>query len=120
MTPIAPYTRESFEHQRTTAKKIERRKGRLVAFVSIVLGAAQLIFIRWADAHLQRRLAVTIEGAAFLAYIGLVGLLIGRMQYALRSTRPLCPQCRVSLKGLSERVAAATGKCDSCGGQVIA
>ncbi len=39
--------------------------------------------------------AVAVEGAVFLAYITVV---VWRM---------------------SERVAAATGKCDSCGGQVI-
>jgi hypothetical protein len=36
-----------------------------------------------------------------------------------RALRPICLVCGMLLQGLSERVAAATGRCDSCGGQVV-
>jgi hypothetical protein len=113
------YTRETFERQRTMAKQRTSREGRVVAFVSVGLGLAQLIFIRWADAHIEGKSAVAIEGGIFLAYVALIAFLIWRMERRLRGIRPACPQCGVSLKGMSERVAAATGRCDGCGGQVF-
>jgi predicted RNA-binding Zn-ribbon protein involved in translation (DUF1610 family) len=54
-----------------------------------------------------------------LAYVVLVGVLLWRMERRLRSVRPVCPHCGIALKGMSERVASATGKCDSCGGWIL-
>jgi hypothetical protein len=113
------YTRESFERQRAAMKKLENREGLLLAAVSVGLGVGQLILIRWAERHLEHGLEIRIEGGVFLAYLALVGWMIWRMQRRLRAARPACPQCKVPLQGMSERIAAATGKCDSCGGQVI-
>jgi len=113
------YSRDSFERQRTVAKTLARRDGRLLAVVSVGLGIVQLVLIRWIEGQLERRPAVAIEGALFLAYIALVGWLVWRMQRKLRAARPTCPECGVVLQGLSDRVAAATGRCDSCGGQVV-
>ena len=69
------YTREEFESRRTAVKRIEKREGRVLAAVSVGLGLAQLVFIRWADAHLARKSQVPIEGGAFLFYLALVGWL---------------------------------------------
>ena len=113
------YTRESFERRRTAMKQLETREGLLLAVVSVGIGLGQLVFIRWADRHLERGLQIRIEGGVFLTYLALVGWMIWRMQRRLRSARPSCPQCKVPLQGMSERVAVATGRCDSCGGQVI-
>lgn len=113
------YSRDEFERRRTAAKQLAGRDGRLLAVVSVGLGVVQLLLIRWFEGQLERRSAVAIEGALFLAYIALVGWLVWRMQRELRAARPTCPDCGVVLQGLSDRVAAATGKCDSCGGQVV-
>jgi len=113
------YSRETFDRQRAAGKQVERREGRLLAVVSVGLGVAQLVFIGWTEKRLEHKPAVAIEGAVFLAYMALVGWLFWRMQRRIRATHPTCPQCGVLLQGLSERVAAATGRCDSCGGQVV-
>ena len=91
----------------------------MLAVVSVGLGVAQLVFIRWIETQLEHKPAVAIIGAVFLAYVALVCWLSWRMQRRLRAARLTCPQCGVHLQGLSERVAAATGRCDSCGGQVL-
>jgi predicted RNA-binding Zn-ribbon protein involved in translation (DUF1610 family) len=113
------YTREAFERRRAAVKQVERHDGRLMAFLSVVLGVVQLVFLGWADLHLERGPRLAIAGGAFLAYAAFIGVLVWRMDRRTRSARATCPQCGVMLKGMSERVAAATGKCDSCGGQVI-
>jgi predicted RNA-binding Zn-ribbon protein involved in translation (DUF1610 family) len=113
------HTREAFERRRAAVRQVERHDGRWLAFLSVGLGVVQLLFLRWADLHLERGPRLAIAGGAFLAYAALIGVLVWRMDRRTRSARPTCPQCGVMLKGMSERVAAATGKCDSCGGQVI-
>jgi predicted RNA-binding Zn-ribbon protein involved in translation (DUF1610 family) len=113
------YTREEFEGRRTAVKRVEKREGRVLAAVSVGLGLAQLVFIRWADTHLVRKSQIPVEGGAFLFYLALVGWLLWRMERKIRTVRPVCPQCGVQLKSMSERLAMATGKCDSCGGQVV-
>lgn len=115
----ALYTRDTFDRRRAAIKQLEGRETRTLAFVAVPLGFAQLVFIRWAEGALGRATAVPIEGAIFIAYMLLVGALIWRMVRRLRAVRLSCPQCGRVLEGMSERVAAATGKCDTCGGQVI-
>ncbi len=53
-------------------------------------------------------------------YAALVLWLLVRLIRHQREGAPRCPACGRPLVGLSERVAAATGQCDSCGGQVLA
>ena len=113
------YTRQEFERRRASVKQVGKREGRVLAAVSVGLGLAQLIFIRWADTHLERRSQIPIEGGAFLLYMVLVGWLLWRYQRKIRAVRPVCPQCGVQLKDMSERLAMTTGRCDSCGGQVV-
>jgi hypothetical protein len=113
------FTREAFERQRAAVKQVERRDGRMLAVVSVGLGVAQLLFLRWADVHVDRGRGTAIAGLAFLAYVWLVCWLLWRRDRCRRAARPKCPQCGVPLQDLSERVAAATGRCDACGGQVI-
>jgi predicted RNA-binding Zn-ribbon protein involved in translation (DUF1610 family) len=112
-------TREAFERQRAAVKVVARQDGRVLAFLSVGLGVAQLILLRWAEAHVARGPRIAIAGSAFLVYIMLIGFLWRRMKRRLRSVRPVCPQCGVALQGMSERVASATGKCDSCGGWIL-
>lgn len=113
------YTRQAFDRLRAEGRSVQRHDGRVVAAVSVGLGVAQIFLIRWLEAQVPRTRALTIEGAAFLVYLAVVAWLIWRMQRRLRATRITCPQCGVRLEGMSERVAAATGHCDSCGGQVL-
>ena len=115
-----PLTRVAFEEQRLASTCARRRTGRPLAVLSVVLGVAQLIALRWLERHLDRPTAVAIAGSAFVAYLVIVGALGWRMARAVRRATLRCPQCGVPLKDLSERVAAATGRCDACGGQVIA
>jgi hypothetical protein len=112
-------TREAFDRQRAAAKLVSRQHGRVLALSSVGLGLVQLVFLRWAEGHLARGPRLAIAGGAFLAYAALIGALLWRMERGLGRVRPTCPQCRVALKGMSERVAAATGKCDSCGGWIL-
>lgn len=114
------HSREAFDQLRAAAKRRERKDVRLLALVSVGLGLAQLVFIRWVEAHFTHQMAVAIEGGVFLVYAALVILLLWRLQRHKRAGAPRCPQCGRALQGLSERVAAATGRCDSCGGQVLA
>ena len=115
-----PFSREAFERLRAAARSTERREGLLLAGVSVGLGVAQLIFIRWADFHLDRSAKLTIELPAFFAYLAIVGGLLWRFTRRIQAARPKCPQCGAHLSELSERVAMATGRCDSCGGQILA
>ncbi len=114
------FTREEFARRRATLKAVVEREGRLLAAASVGLGLAQLLYIRWAGAHLPRWPRLATEGGAFLIYMALVGILLWRLESRRRAARPACPQCGAPLEGMSERVATATGHCDHCGGQVIA
>jgi len=113
------YTREEFDRRRDAVRQVGRREGRLLAIVSVGLGLAQLVFIRWAETRLERRLQLSLECAAVLLYLALVGWLLWRYQRKVRATLPVCPRCGAPLKGISERLAVTTGRCDSCGGQVV-
>jgi len=86
---------------------------------SVGLGFAQLFFLRWADAHLERRPKLAIAVPVFLAYLALVGWLLWRLQRDRRAARPKCPSCGAALEELSQRVVSATGRCDACGAQII-
>jgi hypothetical protein len=116
----APYTRDAFQRQRATAKQVENREGRLLAIASVSLGLGQLAALRPLESRFRHGIAVSIEGGIFLAYMALVGWLLWRLQHRVGAASPVCPQCGVRLRGMSERVATATGRCDTCGGQVIA
>ena len=113
------YSRAAFERQVQAVKDVAGREGRILAIVSVGLGVAQLVFVRWADVHLEKNTGTPIAGIVFLVYMALVGWLLWRMQRRTKAVRPKCPQCGRAFEGLSERVAAATGRCDACGGQVI-
>jgi len=119
MTTPTAFTRAAFEAQRAEARKAERQGSRLLAVVSVLLGVAQLLFLRWADLHLERSPKLILAGVAFLAYAFLVSWLLGRMVCRRGAARPRCPQCGIRLGDESARIAAATGRCDACGGQVI-
>jgi len=114
-----PLTREAFKRSRAAAGLAARRGGRILAAFSVVVAVIQLIFLRWADAHLERGSKLAIALPVFVVYIIVVGVLLWQMEWRKRSAAPACPQCGISLMGLSERVAAATGKCDSWGGVVV-
>ena len=113
------YTRQAFERLRADGQSLERHDGRVLAVVSVGLGLAQLLLMRWLDSRLAHARAIAIEGTVVLVYLALIAWLIWRMQRRLRATRITCPQCGVRLEGMSERVVAATGRCDACGGQVL-
>lgn len=113
------YTRETFDQIRAASKQGERRDSRILTVLAVGLGVAQLLFIRWAETRFERQIAVPLEVTVFLLYAVLVTWLILRMLRNKRASSPSCPQCRRALQGLSERVAVATGRCDSCGGQVL-
>jgi hypothetical protein len=119
VTPGEAYSREQFDLVRSRAKAVEKRDSLILAVVSVGLGAAQLGFIRWAETRLPRGTAASWEVGFFLAYAVLVGWLVQRMLRHRKRNSPRCPQCHQPLAGLSERVAMATGRCDSCGGLVI-
>ena len=112
-------TREEFDRKRAIAAGAEKWQLRVLATVSVTLGIAQLLFIKWLDAHVASPKRLQIEGSLFLAYMGLVVFLIWRMARAIKAVRPKCPQCKASLGGMSERMAVTTGKCDKCGAQLF-
>ena len=112
-------TRASFESQRQTAQRMRRRDMNVLAVVSVTLGVAQLALIRWTEATFPRDIELAIIVPAFLAYAALLGVLAARMERRHRAACPRCPACRQALRGMSERVASATGRCDGCGAQVI-
>lgn len=116
----APLTRQEFERRRSGAERILKRDGYVLAAVSVIFGLGQLALIHWAETHLPRQPELTLEGTVFLAYMALLLVLAWRMMRKLRAARLACPHCDATLDGLSARVAVATGKCDRCGGQVIA
>ena len=113
-------SRQAFDRRRAAVRELNRREGRRLAAVSVILGIAQLLFLRWADGSLPGTMRRALALSLFLAYMALLGALLWRLQHHLRQAAPTCPECGVLLQGASERVAAATGRCDSCGGRVIA
>ncbi len=113
------YSPESLQRHRALAKQVERSDSRVLAVVSVGLGVAQLLLLRWLEAELPRQRVATVAGPVFLAYMALVGALLWRMLRRRRAAAPRCPACGLVLEGLSERVAIATGRCDGCGGQVV-
>ena len=112
-------SREEFERKRSALRSLESAGTWRLALVSVGLGLAQLVLIRWAGANLARAPRLWLEGGVFLAYMALVLGLIGRMLARFRDERIRCPSCRARLEAMSERIAAATGRCDTCGGQVV-
>jgi hypothetical protein len=116
----APMTRQEFERRRTGMERVLKRDGYVLAAVSVVFGVGQLVLIRWAETHLPRRPEIALELTVFIAYILLILVLAWRLARKLKAASVACPQCGAALDGLSGRVAVATGKCDRCGGQVIA
>ena len=116
---MATYTRESFERQRAQAAAIGRTLGRFTAIVAVTLGVGQLLFIRAVESRLAKNRALPFEVALFLAYIVVVGFLVWQMDRQVTNARPRCPQCKVSIKGVADGLAMTTGKCATCGAQVI-
>jgi hypothetical protein len=127
MNPVAmpavarhdPFTREEFLRQRAGVRRVEGREGLILATVSVLLGIIQLVFLRWADAHLSHKQEIAIAGPGFLLYLVLVGILLWRYERKRHDAFPKCPQCGIALTEMSARIAVATGRCDSCGGQVL-
>ena len=117
--PASPYTRAEFVRQRAAVRRVEGREGLFLAAVSVLLGLAQIAFLRWADAHLRHKLEISIAGPAFLLYLVLVGVLLWRYERKRHDAFPKCPQCGIALTDMSARIAMATGRCDACGGQVL-
>lgn len=111
--------RAEFDQQRARGKAVVTRQGRVLAFISVVLGIAQLALIWWADRALSPETRRPLAGALFVVYMIIVVTLVVRLDRAGRAARIRCPACGQSLGSASERVAAATGRCDSCGGEVI-
>jgi hypothetical protein len=116
----SPYTREQFNAQRAKAKAVSTALGRLTATVAVTLGLGQLAFIRLLSHRIAESKRMPLEASLFGAYIIVVGFLVWRMDRAVTAERIRCPQCRKVLKAGHEDVAAATGKCAHCGGDVIA
>ena len=112
-------TREEFDRRRAVLKLVARRESRALAIFSVGLGVAQLLFLRWAEPRMARDAVIPIAGSLFLAYMAGVGALLWRMTRRIGAARLACPQCRTVLNDMSERVAAATGRCDTCGGQIL-
>ncbi len=117
---MAPYTRADFQKQRAALSRIGLKESLALLVVSVGGGVAQLVFLRWADSHMAKAPKLRIAGSAFLVYIALVAILMVRLVRAKLRARIACPQCGAPLGDDSLRIAAATGRCDTCGGQVIA
>lgn len=117
---MEPYTRAAFQAQRAALSKIGWKESLALLVVSVGGGVSQLIFLRWADTHMANAPKLRIAGPAFLVYIALVAILMTRLVRAKLRARIACPQCGARLDDNSLRIAAATGHCDTCGGQVIA
>lgn len=107
-----------FESARQRVKSVSSRHSLPLVVLSVGLGLGQLAFIRWGDAHLAAW-RTALYGVVFLGYAAAVVVLLVRFDRAVRRATPACPACARPLKGMSERVAAATGRCDQCGGIVI-
>jgi len=114
-----PLKREALERSRAAVKRVMSRYGRNLVVFSVGGGMAQLAFLRWADVYLARSLKLAIEIPIFFVYMTGVVFMLWRMQRGIHAVRLACPQCGAKLEGTSERIAAATGRCDGCGGRVI-
>lgn len=112
-------TRATFEQLREDALRVSKHERRVFAAVSVPLGVAALVLLRWAEGHVARGPRMTIAASVFVAYVGLIAFLSWQMNRRLRSVRPRCPECGVVLKDLAERVTALTGRCEACGGRVF-
>lgn len=112
-------TRAEFDRQRAEAAGAEKWQSRVLAAIVVPLGFAQLFFIKWLDTHAATTKRLKIEGSLFLAYMALVIFLIWRMTSAVKAARPKCPKCKAALRGMSERMAVTTGKCDRCGAELF-
>lgn len=115
-----PYTREEFTRHRLAAKRAVRRDSVFAAVTSVVLGLASLGFLQWVETVLTGTLRVAVSVGTFAFFIGIVGWVLVRMKRTARRVAVVCPQCEEALQGDAERIASATGKCDKCGGIVIA
>ena len=112
-------TRDEFDRKRAIANGAEKWQMRVLAIVSVTLGIAQLLFIKWLDGHVASTKRLQVEGSLFLAYMALVIFLIWRMTSVVKAARPKCPKCNAVLGGMSERMAVTTGKCDRCGAELF-
>ena len=112
-------SREEFRRRLDSAKARERVDSRWLAAFAVGLGLGQLVLARWADRAWPHRTAVAVEGSVFLIYIVIVVWLLWRLQAHKRAAAPRCPACGAVLGELSVRVAMATGRCDSCGAQML-
>jgi ribosomal protein L37AE/L43A len=112
-------TRDEFDRKRAIAAGAEKWQMRVLAFVAVGLGLAQLLLIKLIDSRVAETKRVAVEGSLFLAYIALVGFLIWRMTSAVKAARPRCPKCNATIGGMSERLAVTTGKCDKCGAELF-
>lgn len=115
----AVLTRAEFDRRRAALKLVARRESRVLAIFSVGLGLAQLGFLRWAEPQMAHDAVTAVAGSLFLAYIAGVLALLWRMQRRVRAVRLSCPHCRTLLNDMSERVASATGRCDTCGGKIL-
>lgn len=113
-------TREAFQQHLLSARTAARRQLNRLAVISVGLGVAQLAFLRWAERSLADSVRVPLAVAFFLAYAAIISFLVLRLMRTERAVRPACPHCATQLRGLSERAALATGRCDGCGGQLFA
>ena len=114
------YTREEFNRRRLDAQRAVRRDSVLAAVTSIVLGLVSLGFLQWMDTVLSDTRRVAVSLVTFALFIGIVGWLLVRMKRTARKVAVVCPQCDEPLQGDAMRIASATGKCEKCGGTVIA
>ena len=114
------YSREEWNRLREANKKALSRLGiPLVAF-AVPGGFIQIAIGKWMDRNLDRATRTPIALGMFAFYMIVVGFLLWRYVGAQKKYCPACPACGAALKDMSERVASATGRCDKCGGQVIA
>ncbi len=108
-------TRDAFTGYVRAARARARRRRMRLALVSVPLGLAQLVMIRWLDARTPGPARLWIEGGVFVVYMVLVVGLIWQLvrEDAVAAVR--CPGCGQRLDDVSTRIALASGHCDSCG-----
>ncbi len=113
------YTRTEFDNRRRGAKAVAGRDARLLAIIAVGGGVGQLLMIRWVDRSLSPDVRLWIEGGVFVVYLVVVSWILVRLLRTQRAVAVTCPACGAQLERLSLSVAAATGRCDQCGGRVI-
>lgn len=113
------YTRQEFARRVEEHRKVESRESRLLALVAVPFGIAQLVMIRWADEHLPRGPRLALEGGVFLAYMALVGFMIVRFVRRSNAAALRCPACGKRWDDAASRAVLVTGRCGSCGADVI-